>query len=107
MKRITLVLVLLLTLSLTASPWLVPSARAGEFEEQNPPKPDPTEDVLLDLLGDPDDGGKGDPGNMGDGFGADGGSDFFIGADGGLDPQGTILEEYLLLLTLMIQQLAP
>ena len=107
MKRITLVLVLLLTLSLSASPWLVPSAQAGEIEEPNSPKPDPTEDVLLDLLGEPDDDGKGDPGNMGDGFGATGGSDFIIGADGSLCPEGTTLEEYLLLLMMMIQQLAP
>jgi hypothetical protein len=107
MKRINLVLVLLLTLSLASSQLLVPSAQAGEVKDPDTEKPDSIGDLLGDLQGDPDDDGKGDPGSMGDGNGVDGGVVAIIGPNGSQSADQAALEEYLLRLMLLAYKLIP
>ena len=108
MKRINLVLVLLLTLSLVSGFYPATNAQAGEIQE---PVTNSSKhgggDQTIGLLGEPDDDNEGDPGNLGDGFGANGGPVFTLGSDGTVDTDGMTLEEFALYLIMMIQLMAP
>lgn len=107
MKRINLVLVLLLTLSLVSGFSLAANAQAGEIPEPATNSSKQDGDQVIDLLGEPDDDNEGDPGNLGDGFGADGGPVFGLGSDGTMDTDSLTLEEFALYLVMMIQLMAP
>jgi len=107
MKRIILVLVLLVTWSLLSVPAFASSAMTEEGK--NPPanQNGSQGDLVVDLTGAPnDDGSEGDPGDAGDGYGAAGNPEFTLG-DGAQGSDGSIMEEYLLFLMMMVQQLAP
>ena len=108
MKRINLVLVLLLTLSLVSGFYPATSAQAGEIQEPatNGSKQNGGEQTI-GLLGEPDDDNEGDPGNLGDGFGANGSPEFTLGSGGTVDTDSLTLEEFALYLVMMIQLMAP
>lgn len=107
MKRINLVLVLLLTLSIVSGSSLATKAQAGEIPEPATNSSKQDDPHTVGLLGDPDDDHEGDPGNLGDGFGAAGGPDFSLGSDGTLDNDSVTMEEIALYLVMMIQLMAP
>jgi len=107
MKRIILVLVLLVTWSFTSVPSLTTPAQAGEIQTPDNHHPGSNGFDTLETTGEPRGDSEGDPGDLGDGYGAVGDPRSYLDSLSSDSSELSALEEYYLLLMLMVQQLAP
>ena len=105
MKKNLSVLVLLMMLALWAVPSLISPATAAEVQDRLEDRGEgPSGNLTWDTDGDPaDDSRDGDPGDAGDGYGANSGPKLSLDGTGCEGADGSGWDEYLIILLSWIQ----